>query len=162
MDYLEDVYIGSDTNLVDFRFPVQYVIRVGQTYRGYAGQIASGVIRPGEEVVVLPSLRRTTVKSIDVFEREGLEEAFAPMSVAITLNDEIDIARGDMLVRSNNMPHARNQFEAMIVWMADAPLNPDRPLIVRHTTRDARVFVDGIRYKMDVNTLSRTPGSPLA
>lgn len=162
MEYLEDVYVGGDRNLVDFRFPVQYVIRDGQGLRSYAGQIASGVVRPGEEVLILPSLRKTQIRSIEMFGGSRLEEAFSPLSVALKLKDEVDVSRGDMIVRSNNVPHARNQFEAMIVWMSDIPLNPDKALIIKHTSRDAKAHIDKIRYKVDVNTLSRIESSPVS
>ncbi|NMC63986.1 MAG: adenylyl-sulfate kinase, partial [SAR324 cluster bacterium] len=164
MEYLENVFIGSDSNLVDFRFPVQYVIRIGRSYCGYSGQIASGMIRPGEEVMILPSMRKTLVKSIDVFgnSNASLEEAFAPLSIVLTLQDEIDVSRGDMIVKSNNVPHIRNQSEAMLLWMSDKPLNPQNPLIVQHTSREAKVYIDQIRYRVDVNTLSRMPVDTLS
>ena len=166
MDYLEDVYVSSDTNLVDFRFPVQLVFRPSGTFRGYAGQITSGLVRVGDEILVLPSQRRSHVKTIEVFntdpKKRQLEEAFAPMSVVLTLEDEIDISRGDMLVRANNVPPIRTQFEAMVVWMSERPLELARPYLIRHTTREAKAFIDAVRYKVDVNTLSRFSGGPLA
>ncbi|NLF25437.1 MAG: sulfate adenylyltransferase subunit CysN [Deltaproteobacteria bacterium] len=165
MEYLENVYVAGDTNMVDFRFPVQYVIRPNPNYRGYAGQIAAGAIRVGEEVMVLPSLRKSRIKSIDTrragSERSQVEEAFAPMSVAITLEDEIDVGRGDMLVRTHNVPRIQSQFEAMLVWMSDVPMDPDKPYLIRHTSRESKIFIDAINYKVDVNTLHRTTGTPL-
>lgn len=158
MNYLENVYTGGDQNLVDFRFPVQYVLRPNHDYRGYAGQVLSGLIRVGDEVLVLPSKRRSRVKSIDVFGRQGeaaLTEAFAPMSVAVALEDEIDISRGDMLVRPENAPQLRSSFEAMLVWMSDTALDPSQAYWVLHTTRQSKVFFDEIKYRVDVNTLHR-------
>lgn len=164
MEYLENVYVASDINQVDFRFPVQYVIRPDQNYRGYAGQIRSGSINVGEEVVVLPSLRRSHVRSIDFLSKSGgtYEQAFAPQSVTISLEDEIDISRGDMLVRANNIPSIKQEFEAMIVWMAEAPMNSSKNYIVLHTSKETRCYINEIRYKVDVNTLSRSEGQPLS
>ena len=165
LEYLESVYIAGDQNQIDLRFPVQYVIRPHQNYRGYAGQISSGVVRVGEEVVVLPSMRRSRVRSIDVDARTPAlrtrESAAAPMSVVITLADEIDISRGDMIVRPMNVPLVRNQFEAMVVWMDDEPMDPSRPYLVLHTSRQVRATVDAVTWRIDVNTLSRLPGQPL-
>ena len=160
MSFLEEVYIAGDVNLVDFRFPVQYVIRPHQNFRGYAGRISSGVIRVGEEVTALPSMRKSRIVSIDVPGKPGLQEAFAPASVVLTLADEIDISRGDMIVRSNNLPKVQSQFEAMLVWMCESPMDLKRPYLLRHTTRQSKVFVDTISYKVDVNTLSRMPSAP--
>jgi bifunctional enzyme CysN/CysC len=167
MEYLEEVYVGGDMNLVDFRFPVQYVIRPDHSYRGYAGQIVSGVIEVGEEVMALPSMKKSRIASIDLFsgsngKGERRKSAFAPMSIALTLEDELDLARGDMLVRSNNVPKLRNQFEAMVVWMHDEPMDPEKSYLIMHTTRQSKVFVDEIKYRTDVNTLHRLPGAPLA
>ncbi len=160
LEYLENIYVASDVNLVDLRFPVQYVMRE-PNFRGYAGQIASGVLHPGDDITVLPSLRQTKVKSIELYtnsdKNHQLPLAFAPMSVAVTLEDEIDIVRGDMLARTNNIPQIKNQFEAMVVWMGDAPMTPDKPLLIRHTTRESKVYIDQLRYKVDVNTLHRLP-----
>jgi bifunctional enzyme CysN/CysC len=161
LDHLDTVYIGSDRNLVDLRLPVQYVIRPHQDFRGYAGQIASGVLRPGEEVLALPSMRTTRVTAI--LGPDGSQEhAFAPMSVAVTLADEIDVSRGDMLVHPKNVPSARTAFEAMVVWMADAPLAVGRPYLIKHTTRTVKATVRHVEYRIDVNTLSRAPAQALA
>ncbi|MEO1652393.1 MAG: sulfate adenylyltransferase subunit CysN [Bacteroidota bacterium] len=155
---LENVYIASDYNHIDCRFPVQYVIRPHTTehhdYRGYAGRISSGVFKPGDEVMVLPSGFQSKIKSIDTF-NGPLEQAFAPMSVSITLEDEIDISRGDMIVRPNNQPEIEQDIEAMVCW-----LNPKAPIdrakyYVRHTSREARAMIKEVLYKMDVNTLHR-------
>jgi bifunctional enzyme CysN/CysC len=161
LEYLETVYIGSDRNLVDFRFPVQYVIRPSQAFRGYAGQIASGVLRQGELVMALPSRRLTRVKSIQGPEGD-LDQAFAPMSVTVTLEDEIDLSRGDMLVHPRNLPAAQSAFEAMLVWMAEEPMRPDQPYLVKHTTRSVRAGIRNVEYRVDVNTLSREPAAALA
>lgn len=164
MEYLENVYVGGDTNLVDFRFPVQYALRPDSTYRGFTGQIASGMIRPGEEIVVLPSMRKSKVRSIDVFdgfELKHLPEALPPMSVTITLEDEIDISRGDMLARPGNIPDTKSQFDALVVWMNDVAMTTAKPYIMRHTTRDTRALINSVHYKIDVNTLGRLPGGIL-
>lgn len=165
MDYLENVFVGADTNMVDFRFPVQYVIRPHQNYRGYAGQIRSGSIRVGEELMVLPSRRCSKVKSIDYLSpdpaKRSLQTAYAPMSVSLTLEDEIDISRGDMLVRPQNAPSAVNEFEAMVVWMGERPMDPKRSYIALHTTRQTRAYIDEVKYKVDVNTLSRHESNAL-
>lgn len=166
MDYLENVYVAGDRNQVDFRFPVQYVIRPDQNYRGYAGQIRSGHIHVGDEVVVLPSLRRSTVRSIDYMDsdpsKRSLTVATAPQSVVLTLKDEIDISRGDMLVRAHNVPHTVREFEAMMVWMSEAPMDCSRSYIVMHTSRQTKAFIHSISYRVNVNTLSREEGKPLA
>ena len=161
MEYLENVYVGGDGNQVDFRFPVQGTLRPHQNYRGYTGQIRSGSVAVGDEITVLPSLKKSKIKSIDVFGKPGLPEAHAPQSVTLTLENEIDIARGDMIVRSLNLPAIQNQFEAMVVWMSDAALDLTRPYLVQHTTRQCKIFVEEVRYKVDVTTLHRQPGAPL-
>ncbi len=155
---LENIHIGSDHNHIDCRFPVQYVIRP-QTdefhdYRGYAGRIAGGVFKPGDKVVALPSGFSTTVKSIDTFDGE-VEEAFAPMSVTMTLEDEIDISRGDMIVRENNQPEVSQDIEVMVCWMSERPLQLRGKYAVKHTSNDARCIVKDIKYKLDINTLHR-------
>ena len=134
LDHLESVYVGSDRNLIDLRLPVQYVIRPHQDFRGYAGQIASGVLKKGEEVLALPSMRTTRVKSILSYDGEH-DYAFAPMSVTVTLEDEIDLSRGDLLVHPRNLPSVQSSFEAMLVWMADAPMETDRPYLLKHTSQ---------------------------
>lgn len=165
MEHLENVYVGGDRNHVDFRFPVQYVIRPDQDYRGYAGQIRSGHIKVGDEVVALPSLRRSRVKSIDYMDsdpaKRKLESAEAPASVAITIEDEIDISRGDMLVRANNIPQVRREFEAMMVWMSETPMDCSKSYIVMHTSRQTKCYVSSVSYRIDVNTLHREVGRSL-
>jgi bifunctional enzyme CysN/CysC len=166
MEHLENVYVAGDFNQVDFRFPVQYVIRPNQNYRGYAGQIRSGQIKVGEEVLVLPSQRRSKVRSIDYLDvdpnKRQLSEAGAPQSVAISLEDEIDISRGDMLVRPQNVPQVKQELEAMLVWMSEVPMNPSRSYILIHTSRETKCYIDSVSYRTDVNTLSREEGRPLS
>jgi bifunctional enzyme CysN/CysC len=154
MTLLETVYIGSDRNLEDFRFPVQLVLRPNLDFRGFAGTIASGIIRRGDEVLSLPSRKRSRVKSISTFDGE-LEEACAPQSVTLTLEDEIDSSRGDMLVRPGNQPKVDNRFEAMVVWMADDPLLPGKQFLFKQTTKVTTGAVSTLRYRVDVNTLHR-------
>jgi adenylyl-sulfate kinase len=160
LEYLEDVYIASDRNLIDFRFPVQYVIRPHLDFRGFSGQISSGIIRKGEEVMVLPSNRKTRVKSILTYDGE-LEYAFAPQSVIITLEDEVDISRGNMLVHPHNHPNIQRHFEAMLVWMSESPLDPSRQYLLKHTTQTITTRIDEIRYKINVNSLHKESASEL-
>ncbi|MGZ6480551.1 MAG: sulfate adenylyltransferase subunit CysN, partial [Bdellovibrionales bacterium] len=154
LEYLENVYVDGDRNLVDFRFPVQNVIRPHQDFRGFAGQIASGSVRVGDELMVLPSGRRSRLKSISSFDGE-LQEVFAPMSVCLRLEDEIDVSRGEMLVRPNNVPQAVQDFEAMIVWLSEKPMDPDKPILIKHTTRTTKAHFGELRYRVNVNTLHR-------
>ncbi|MEM7657844.1 MAG: sulfate adenylyltransferase subunit CysN [Bacteroidota bacterium] len=155
---LETVHVGNDMNFVDSRFPVQYVIRPQSDkypdYRGYAGRVAGGVFKPGDEVMVLPSGFTSKIKSIDTYDGP-IEEAFAPMSVTITLEDEIDISRGDMIVKPENQATVGQDIEVMMCWMNDKPLQPRGKYKLRHTSRDARCIVKDVRYKVDVNTLHR-------
>jgi sulfate adenylyltransferase large subunit len=156
--HLEHVVIASDRNLNDVRFPVQWVIRPmseeHHDYRGYGGQIASGVVRVGDEIVVLPSGRRTRVKAIDTFDGE-LEAAFPTMSVALRLEDEIDVSRGDMLVDADEPPTVARELEATICWMSEAPMRPGGRYTIKHTTRSSRAVIDRLEYRVDVNTLDR-------
>lgn len=152
LDHLETVHIASDRNLSDMRFPVQYVIRPNLDFRGFAGTVASGVLRKGDEVMVLPSGKRSTVKSIVTYDGE-LEEAFAPLAVTVTLNDEVDVSRGDMLVLPENPPHVSSDIDAMVVWMAEQPFLPGRPYTLKHTTQQVTAEVASFRYGVDVNTL---------
>ncbi|PSR57125.1 sulfate adenylyltransferase subunit CysN [Adhaeribacter arboris] len=155
---LENVHLGSDLNHVDARFPVQYVLRPQSTeyhdFRGYAGRVEGGVFKPGDEVLVLPSGFTSTVKTIETFDGP-VAEAFAPMSVVITLTDEIDISRGDMLVKPNNQPEVSQDLEIMVCWMSEKPLAKGKKYIVRHTTKEAKCLVKDIRYKMNINTLHK-------
>jgi len=158
--HLEDVHIGSDENLVDCRFPVQYVIRPRSDkyhdYRGYAGKIASGIFKPGDSVIVLPSGFTTTIKSIESPQGE-IVEAFPPISVVMQLADDLDISRGDMLVRPHNTPFISQDLDCMICWMNTKPLNAGNRYIIRHTTREIKGVVKEIQYKIDINTLHRIP-----
>jgi bifunctional enzyme CysN/CysC len=159
LHHLEHVHIASDRNLVDVRFPVQYVIRPQSTvvsdYRGYAGQVASGVLKPGDEVMVLPSGFTSTITSIDTADGP-VETAFPPMAVTVRLADEIDISRGDMICRPNNRPTVAQDIEAMICWMDETrPLTVGGKYTIKHTTRTARAIVRGLQYRLDVNTLHR-------
>jgi bifunctional enzyme CysN/CysC len=159
--YLEHVYIGSDRNLVDFRLPVQYVLRPHADFRGFAGQIASGVVKTGDEVTAIPSMKTSRIASI-LGPEGACRHAFAPMSVTVTLEDDIDVSRGDMLVHGRNVPKIQSTFEGMVVWLAEDPMHPDRPYLVKHTTRTTRAAVQEVAYRVDVNTLSRMPPAPLA
>jgi bifunctional enzyme CysN/CysC len=152
--FLETVYIGGDRNLVDFRFPVQLVLRPDIDSRAYCGQIFSGMIRTGETVTVLPSQKTTRIKSI-VGPAGLLAEASAPMSVAISVEDELDIGRGDMLVHRHNLPRIERHFEAMIVWMGDEPMNPNRSYLIKQTTQVTHVGIDEVRYRVEVEGLHR-------
>ena len=158
MFHLENVHISSDLNHIDCRFPIQYIIRpqmdAHHDYRGYAGRIASGVFRKGDKVVVFPSGFTTTIKSIDCAGK-NVEEAFAPMSVSINLEDDLDISRGDMIVRENNIPRSGQDLEIMLCWLNEKKLNPNTSYILRHTTREIRAFIKGIRYKIDITNLRR-------
>ena len=158
LGYLEELYIASDRNLVDCRFPVQYVIRPRSDdhhdYRGYAGQIAGGVWKPGDAVVVLPSGWETTVAAIDG-PRGALDEAFPTMSVVIRLTDDLDIGRGDMLCRPGNQPIVTQDVDATVCWMVDKPLAAGSKYVLKHTTRSVRALVKDVRYRLDVNTLRR-------
>jgi bifunctional enzyme CysN/CysC len=165
--HLEEVHIASDRNLIDPRFPVQYVIRPQDQvnhdlhdYRGYAGTVASGVFKPGDEVVVLPSGLTTTVSAIDTADGP-VDEAFAPMAVTIRLADDVDVSRGDMICRARNRPHVGQDIEAMVCWMAsDAELRAGAKLALKHTTRWGRAVVKDLQYRLDVNTLHRDEDSP--
>jgi sulfate adenylyltransferase subunit 1 len=155
---LETIHIGSDHNLVDCRFPVQYVIRPNNKdhhdYRGYAGRIAGGVFKPGDKVMLLPSGFTTRIKAIDGPEGP-VKEAFAPMSVTILLEDDLDVSRGDMIVRENNAPRVAQDLDMMICWMNPRKLVPNGKYAIRHTTREARCVIREVRYKVNVNTLHR-------
>ena len=156
LDYLENVHIAGDRNLIDLRFPVQYVLRsgTGAEFRGYCGTVVSGVIRAGDEIMALPSGRRSHVRSLLSYDGEQ-SEAFPPMAVTVTLTDELDISRGDMLVHVNNLPRVEHTFEAMMVWMNEQPLETGRPYLIKHTTLTTEATVTDLRYRMNVNTLHR-------
>jgi len=158
--HLENVAVSGDRNLIDFRFPVQFVNRPHQNFRGFCGLVASGVVRTGEEVTVLPSGRRSRVSRIATFDGDR-EAAFAGQSVTLCLADEIDIGRGDMLCHPNNMPHATREAEAMVVWMSETPLQPGAPYVVKHTTQTLRGVFRRIHYRVDPNTLHRQDAARL-
>jgi bifunctional enzyme CysN/CysC len=158
LHHLEHVNLGADRNLVDFRFPVQHVIRPDQDYRGYAGRIASGTIRPGEEVLVLPSGHTTHVRSVDTFDGP-LTEGFAGDSVVLTTEDELDISRGDMIVRPLNLPTVGQELDATICWTSTEPMKPGTQYWLRHTTREVQAFISRVVYRIDVDTLHREPSS---
>lgn len=156
--HLENVHVASDRNLVAARLPVQYVVRPKSDdfhdYRGYAGQLAGGVVKPGDEVLVLPSGMRSTISSIDLFDN-AIDEAYPPMSVTVRLTDDIDVSRGDMICRPANAPKPRQDIDAMVCWMTTSPLHTGQKLAIKHTTRSGKVVVRDIQYRLDVNTLHR-------
>jgi sulfate adenylyltransferase large subunit len=160
LEHLETVPIARDINLTDLRFPVQYVIRPNLDFRGFAGTLASGVVHPGDAITVLPAGRTSRVKSIVTWEGE-LQEAFAPMSVTLCLEDEIDVSRGDMLALPGNLPDVSRHFDATVVWMNQKPLEPNRSYLIKHTTQVTQARVREIRYRIDVNSLEHEPASAL-
>jgi bifunctional enzyme CysN/CysC len=165
LHHLENVHVASDRNLVDVRFPVQYVVRPQSSahtdYRGYAGTVSGGVMKPGDEVMVLPSGFRTRIEAIDTADGP-VQEAFPPMAVTVRLADELDVSRGDMICRPHNAPRSAQDVEAMICWMDEqATIEPGRKYALKHTTRNVRTVVRDIQYRLDVNTLHRdeNPGA---
>jgi len=155
---LETMHISSDINKVDARFPVQTVLRPQSEgfidYRGYAGRVASGIFRKGDEVTILPSGFTSKIKTIDTLDKE-LDEAFAPMSVSITLEDDIDISRGDMIVRSNNKPEASQDIEVMLCWLNNDAAKPRAKYTIKHTSNDQKAMIKEVIYKYNINTLER-------
>ena len=158
MYLLDNIHISSDENHIDCRFPVQYVIRPQQTeyhdYRGYAGRIVSGIYKPGDKVKILPSGESAIIKTVELF-GQNIEEAYAPMSVTMTLDRDVDISRGDMIVRENNSPKIEQELDVMICWMNVNKLQLGGKYAIRHTIKDARCVIKDIRYKIDINTLHR-------
>ena len=158
LHHLEDLHIASDRNLIDVRFPVQYVVRPQSSayhdYRGYAGQVAGGVLKVGDEVVVLPSGFSTRIEAIETIDGP-VGEAFSPMSVTVRLADNIDVSRGDLICRPHNQPRVTQDIEAMICWMADGELRQGQKLAIKHTSRWARALVKDLQYRVDVNSLHR-------
>jgi sulfate adenylyltransferase subunit 1 len=156
--HLENIHIGSDHNLIDCRFPVQYVIRPYQDeyhdYRGYAGRIAGGVFKKGDEIMLLPSGFTTKIAGIDVYKNE-VEEAWPPQSVTLRLADDYDLSRGDMIVRKNNLPKIGQDLEVMLCWFNEKPLLIRGKYTLMHTTKSIRCMVKEVRYKLDINTLHR-------
>jgi sulfate adenylyltransferase subunit 1 len=155
LDYLETVHIDNDNNLTDFRFPVQYVLRPNLDFRGFCGKVASGVVRKGDTVMALPSGKTSKVKSIVTYDGE-LDYAFPPQSVTITLEDEIDVSRGEMLVHPDNKPIVDRNFEAMLVWMDEEPMDVNKSFFIKQTTNTSRSHIDSIKYKVDVNTMEHS------
>ena len=152
LEYLETVHIGNDHNLKDFRYPVQYVLRPNLDFRGFSGKVASGVIHKGDEVIALPSGKKSHVKSIVTYEGE-INYAFPPMSVTLTLEDEIDVSRGEMLVHPDNVPMIGRNFEAMLVWMDEEKMDMEKSFFLKQTTNTSRTRIDSIEYKVDINTM---------
>jgi bifunctional enzyme CysN/CysC len=167
LHHLEEVHIASDRNLIDARFPVQYVIRPqDQTnhdlhdYRGYAGTVAGGVLKPGDEVAVLPSGLTSTIESIETADGP-VSEAFSPMAVTVRLADDVDVSRGDMICRVRNRPHVGQDLEAMVCWLtAETDLRGGAKLAIKHTTRWGRALVKDLQYRLDINTLHRDEAAP--
>ena len=160
LSYLENVYVGGDRNLIDFRFPVQRVVRPDQSFRGYSGQIAAGVVRPGDEIVVLPSGKRSQVTRIVTYDGD-LAYAFAPLCVTLCIADDMDISRGDMIVHPKNLPHVERSVEAMVVWMSDQPLAVAKTYLVKHGSAVVKGSCAEIQYRVDPNTLRRDEGMQL-
>lgn len=160
LDFLETVPIDQDRNMTDFRYPVQYVLRPNLDFRGFCAKIASGVVRKGDEIVALPSMKRSRVKSIVTYEGE-LQEAFCPQCVTLTLEDEIDISRGEMLVHPDSLPHIGRRFETMLVWMDEEPMNRNKQFFLKHNTNTTRATVDSLAYRVDVNTMEHLEGQDL-
>jgi sulfate adenylyltransferase subunit 1 len=164
LNVLENIEIGNDNNLTDCRFPVQYVVRPMteeyHDFRGYAGRVDGGILHKGDKVMVLPSGQTSTIASIELFDKQ-LDEAYPPMSVTISLADDLDISRGDMLVNPQSLPNSSQDVEVMMCWMNEKPLQLDMKYAVKHTTRDARCIVKEVLYKVNVNTLDRIEGDKL-
>jgi sulfate adenylyltransferase subunit 1 len=159
LDFLETVPIHADRNYHDFRYPVQYVLRPNLDFRGFCGKVASGVVHVDDEVVALPSMKRSHVKSIVTYDGE-LQEAFPPQSVTITLKDEIDISRGEMIVHPDNIPFIGRHFTTMLVWMDEEPMDTRKQFFLKHNTNTTRATIAAIRNRIDVNTLEEKAGKP--
>ena len=158
LNILETLHISSDINKIDARFPVQTVLRPQseehRDYRGYAGRVASGIYRTGDEVAVLPSGFTSKIKSINAGEKE-VEEAFAPMSISMTLEDDIDVSRGDMIVKKNNQPEGEQEFDVMLCWLNNEPAKSRAKYTVMHTSNEQRAMIKNVVYKIDINTYNR-------
>ncbi len=159
LDFLETVPIHLDRNMKSFRYPVQYVLRPNLDFRGFSGKVASGTISVGEEVVALPSMKHSHIRGIHTYEGE-LREAFCPQAVTLTLDDEIDISRGEMLVRPSDVPHIGRGFEAMLVWMDEEPMDMGKQFFLKHNTNLTRSTIDSVEWRVDVNTMKRLSGQP--
>jgi bifunctional enzyme CysN/CysC len=160
LNRLEDATVGARQNHIDFRFPVQYVVRPNQRFRGFAGTVASGTVSPGEEILVLPSRRQTRVRSVETYDGPR-DEAGAGEAVVLTTEDEVDISRGDMLVRRKNVPSVDDRFEAYLCWMSETPMVPGRSYRLLHTTREVHAVVEAIEYRVDVDSLHREQAAEL-
>jgi len=161
LQYLETVPIDQDRNYEDFRYPVQYVLRPNLDFRGFSGKMASGIVRKGDTVMALPSGKTSKVKSIVTYDGE-LEYAFPPQCVTLTLEDEIDISRGEMLVHPDNLPVSDRNFEAMLVWMDEEPMDKNKQFYIKHTTNTTRARIDSVRYRIDVNTMEHSEADILS
>lgn len=155
LEHLENVHIGNDHNLKDFRYPVQYVLRPDLDFRGFSGKVAGGIVRKGDEVMALPSGKRSRVKRIVTYDGD-LDYAFPPQSITLQLEDEIDISRGEMIVHPDNTPHVGRHFEAMLVWMDEQPMDVNKSFYLKHTSNVSRCRIDRFAYKVDVNTLEKS------
>ncbi len=155
LEFLESVHISSDRNFEDMRYPVQYVLRPSLKYRGFASTVFSGVIKKNDEILVLPSRKTSRVKAITTYDGEP-DYAYPPQAISITLEDEIDISRGDMIVHPGNLPKIDRHFEAMLVWMDEKPMDPDTHFYIKQTTNTTKAYIDTINYKVDVNTLKKS------
>ena len=155
LDFIENVEIDGDVDLHDFRFPIQYVLRPNSDFRGFSGKIASGVVRKGDEVMAIPSGVKSKIKSIITYDGE-LDYAFAPQSITLTLEDEIDVSRGEMLVHPDNLPIINRNFEAMLVWMDEEPMDVNKQFFIKQTTNLSRASIDQIKYQVDVNTMKQS------
>lgn len=160
LNFLENVHVGNDQNFSDFRFPVQYVLRPNLNFRGFCGKVASGVVHKGDEVMALPSGKRSRIKSIVTYDGD-LDYAFPPQCVTLTLEDEIDVSRGEMLVHPDNLPMTGRCFEAMLVWMDEEPMDTGKQFYLKQTTNTTRARIENIRYKVDVNTMEQSNVSAL-
>ncbi|MGW8316311.1 MAG: sulfate adenylyltransferase subunit CysN [Bacteroidales bacterium] len=155
LELLETVHVSSDNNYTDFRFPIQYVVRPNLNFRGFAAKVSSGLVRKGDRVMALPSRQASNVKQIITYDGE-LDEAFTPQGVTLTLEDEIDISRGEMIVHPDNLPRVERHFKSMLVWMSEEPLDLSTHFFIKHTTQTTRARIEKIRYKVDVNTLEKS------
>ena len=160
LDYLETVPIDQDRNFSDFRYPVQYVLRPNLDFRGFSGKIASGIVRKGDEIIALPSGKKSRIKSIVTYDGE-LEYAFPPQCITITLEDEIDVSRGEMLVHPDNLPMIDRNFEAMLVWMDEEDMDTNKQFFIKQTTNVTRARIDKIKYKVNINTMEQSPSEKL-
>lgn len=160
LEFLETVPIHQDRNFNDFRYPVQYVLRPNLDFRGFSSKIASGVVHKGDAIVALPSMKHSRVKSIVTYDGE-LEEAFCPQCVTLTLEDEIDISRGEMLVHPDNLPHIGRQFTTMLVWMDEEPMDRGKQFFLKHNTNTTRATVDAVDFRVDVNTMEHLQGADM-